>query len=89
GPIETVPGFSFPSGHAMMGTVFYSLLALWLLKTSPSCWRRYILLLTIIFLLLLGFSRLYLGVHYPTDILAGYAGGAAILAVFLAWWNKR
>ncbi|QGP93733.1 Phosphatidylglycerophosphatase B [Neomoorella glycerini] len=88
GPLEPAPGFSFPSGHAMMGTVFFGLLALWLLKNCPLRCRSRVVPVTVIFLLLLGFSRLYLGVHYPTDVLAGYAAGISILALFLAWWNE-
>jgi len=89
GPIEIVPGFSFPSGHAMMGSVFFGLLALILRQIIPPRYRSYVVPATVVFLFLLGGSRLYLGVHYPTDILAGYAAGTAFLALFLAWWNAR
>jgi undecaprenyl-diphosphatase len=87
-PLEPALGFSFPSGHAMMGTVFFGLLVLWLLKICPPRCRGHMVPVTLIFLLLLGFSRLYLGVHYPTDVLAGYAAGMSILALFLAWWKE-
>lgn len=89
GPIETVPGYSFPSGHAMLGTLFFGLLALWLLKVCPARYRPGVIPATVLFLALLGFSRLYLGVHYPTDVLAGYAAGTACLALYLAWWEKK
>jgi len=71
----------------MMGTVFFGLLALWLLKKFPPRYRNMVIPATVIFLFLLGFSRLYLGVHYPTDVLAGYTAGLAVLALFLAWWE--
>ncbi|MDN5362366.1 MAG: hypothetical protein PWP70_1413 [Moorella sp. (in: firmicutes)] len=87
GPLEQVPGFSFPSGHALMGTVFFGLLALMLLKKIfPRRWPS-VVRGTIVFLLLLGLSRLYLGVHYPTDILAGYAAGLAVLSLCRLWWT--
>ncbi|WP_258359050.1 phosphatase PAP2 family protein [Moorella sulfitireducens] len=88
GHLEAALGFSFPSGHAMMGTVFFGLLAVWLFKICPPSCRSHVAMVTVIFLLLLGFSRLYLGVHYPTDVLAGYAAGISILAIFLAWWQE-
>ncbi|WP_338832737.1 Phosphatidylglycerophosphatase B [Moorella humiferrea] len=88
-PLQTASGYSFPSGHAMMGTVFFALLALWLIKKVPLPLRRVIPPVTVIFLFLLGYSRIYLGVHYPTDILAGYAAGTSIFAIFLAWWKEK
>ncbi|MGI9862180.1 phosphatase PAP2 family protein [Moorella naiadis] len=86
GPLEQVPGFSFPSGHALMGTVFFGLLALMLLKKIFPRRQPLVIRGTVVFLLLLGLSRLYLGVHYPTDILAGYAAGVAVLALCRLWW---
>lgn len=69
-------GYSFPSGHAMGSFIFYGFLA-YLVSTSPiPRWAKLSLsfvLLSII--LLIGFSRVYLGVHYLTDILAGYTAG--------------
>lgn len=76
---------SFPSGHAMGSIAFYGFLIylVWRLISTP--WIRWILtfLLTIL-ILLIGFSRVYLGVHYPSDILAGYAAGGACLAIFIS-----
>ncbi|MDN5326686.1 MAG: hypothetical protein PWP41_1382 [Moorella sp. (in: firmicutes)] len=88
GPLEPAPGFSFPSGHAMMGTVFFTLLALVLLQRLPSRYHSLVARLTIFFLFLLGLSRLYLGVHYPTDVLAGYAAGVAVVSLCRLWWPR-
>ncbi len=73
--------YSFPSGHAMISlAVMVSLLLL----AWPTRWRWPVLLAGGLFVLLVGLSRLYLGVHYPTDVLAGWAaGGAWCCAVLL------
>lgn len=62
-------GYSFPSGHAMMSSAFAVALviALW-----HSRWRWWAVVFAGLFVLFVGASRLYLGVHYPTDILAGW-----------------
>ena len=73
--------YSFPSGHALISlAVMVSLLLL----AWPTRWRGPTLLAGGFFVLLVGLSRLYLGVHYPTDVLAGWAaGGAWCCAVLL------
>lgn len=73
-------GFSFPSGHAMTSLVFASVLMLLLQlefrgKRERSIWTAAILL----WILLIGASRVYLGVHYPTDILGGWSLGIFIV----------
>lgn len=68
--------FSFPSGHATATMCFYGMLAFFLMREVKS-WpvRLLIATLTIILSLIIGISRIYLGVHYPTDVVAGYAVG--------------
>ncbi len=68
------PTFSFPSGHAMGSAALVTALVvlLW-----PTRWRYPMLLLGSIFVLLVSLSRIYLGVHYPSDILAGWAASFA------------
>jgi undecaprenyl-diphosphatase len=68
--------YSFPSGHSFVGTVFYGLLASILLRK-----RRWIAAVTILMAALLGLSRVYLGYHYPTDVLGGWDCAAAWLAL--------
>jgi undecaprenyl-diphosphatase len=72
-----VSGYSFPSGHVTSTTAFYLTLALlatgWVHRWET---RVYILLGLVVLLLAVGFSRLYLGAHFLTDVLAGYAAGA-------------
>ncbi len=69
---------SFPSGHSMMAAVIYLTLAVMLARTEPRFRIRafYITIATLLSLLV-GISRLFLGVHWPTDVLAGWVLGAA------------
>ncbi|OUL17891.1 hypothetical protein BV372_34445 [Nostoc sp. T09] len=69
---------SFPSGHAMVSIVIYGFISYILVKQFPQ-WRKQISALSVVLILAIGFSRLYLGVHWPTDVLAGYAIGLAWL----------
>jgi len=84
-PLLTLSSYSFPSGHAMAATVVYGLFAAFALQTSRDLQHR-IAAVSIAALLigLVCFSRLYLGVHYLTDVLAGIAEGIAWLACCLA-----
>lgn len=69
---------SFPSGHAMLSAVTYLTLAALLIQVQVQ-WRAktYVLALAVLVTLLIGISRVYLGVHWPTDVLAGWCIGAA------------
>lgn len=69
--------YSFPSGHAMM-TVVLALIII--LLTWRSRYRWPVALLSISYTGTIGFSRLYLGVHYPTDVVAGWCAGVAVVA---------
>lgn len=68
----TASFYSFPSGHATIAVGFYGTLTL-LVAWRLSGFRRWaVVLVSVALVLLIGFSRLYLGVHYPTDVLAGF-----------------
>ncbi|MFN6541264.1 MAG: phosphatase PAP2 family protein [Nostoc sp. EkiNYC01] len=69
---------SFPSGHAMLSLVVYGLIAYIFAKQFPQ-WQKQIFTLTTILIIAIGFSRLYLGVHWPTDVFVGYAIGLLCL----------
>ena len=72
---------SFPSGHAMVSCCFFGVLAAILAARQPSRIKRMAIFAAAALLVaLMGFSRVYLGYHYPTDVVAGYAAAAIWLA---------
>lgn len=79
-PIIVETGFSFPSGHAMGALCFYGLTAFFIGLRLRKRRRKYALYLSAaLWIACIGVSRIYLGAHYPSDILAGYAAGSTWL----------
>ncbi|MBK6729101.1 MAG: phosphatase PAP2 family protein [Xanthomonadales bacterium] len=77
--------FSFPSGHAMgsMAAVAALVVLLW-----PTRWRYFALIIGAAFVVAVGLSRVYLGVHYPSDVLAGWTGALGwVVGVAALMWN--
>jgi undecaprenyl-diphosphatase len=81
-PIVHLHTFSFPSGHAMMSLILYGLLAyILLLRVRDRKLQWVILVTTIALIALIGFTRMYLGAHFFSDVIAGYAAGGVWLIV--------
>ncbi|WP_342746009.1 phosphatase PAP2 family protein [Brunnivagina elsteri] len=78
--IIDVGHYSFPSGHAMISLVIYGFISYVLAKEYPQ-YKKQIYAATTLLILTIGFSRLYLGVHWATDVIAGYAAGLLWLIV--------
>ncbi len=77
-------GYSFPSGHSMASTAFYGLIIYFIVKYVKNKKIRNIccILLTLL-VFLIGISRIYLGVHYASDVIAGFSLSIAYLIVFI------
>jgi undecaprenyl-diphosphatase len=90
--LAEVSTLSFPSGHSILAAVTYLTLGGLLARTTGD--RRiktYILLTAMLLVLVIGATRIYLGVHYPTDVLAGWSVGLAwaLLCSLVARWLQR
>lgn len=82
-------GYSFPSGHTMIAIIFYGFIIYLINKSSYKKKTKIILntLLTIL-ILLIGISRIYLGVHFATDVIASYLIGISYLIIFTHFIDK-
>lgn len=84
--VEFIPhqSWSFPSGHAMDSIVAYGIMLFLLLEhTRDSAKRRLIIAATVALLIIVAFSRVYLGVHYLSDVIAGWLAGGVWLIICL------
>jgi membrane-associated phospholipid phosphatase len=92
-PVAHANGLSFPSGHAQSAMVAASLLGLLALPRLHGAWRAVAVAAGVAWVLAIGFARVFLGVHFVSDVLAGYVLGAAwvaaMTAAFRAWHRER
>jgi membrane-associated phospholipid phosphatase len=92
-PLLTLSSYSFPSGHVAGSTIFYGLAVLWVFaRTRRSLWRAIALAAAALLIVVVAFSRMYLGVHYLSDVSAAFAEGVAWLAICVgalaAFWRE-
>lgn len=82
-------GFSFPSGHSMAAFSLYGVVAflLWRHVSTP-IGRGILLIASIIMIMAIGVSRIYLGVHYPSDVIGGFLASGSLLTVSI-WFYQR
>lgn len=86
--LSIVSSSSFPSGHSMMSAVVYLTLGSLLAAAIPrKALKAYVMAIAILLTILVGVSRVYLGVHYPTDVLAGWMAG--LVWALLCWLTAR
>jgi undecaprenyl-diphosphatase len=82
--------YSYPSGHSMLAPIVFGLgIIVWAAPWPSPALRRAALALAAILALSIGFSRVYLGVHYPSDVVGGLLLGTAWSALALLWWERR
>ena len=83
--LKEAAGLSFPSGHALMSVTFYGLIIYIVFKSyRDKDWKWILIFLLVVLILVIGFSRIYLRVHYASDVIAGYCIGFLWL-VFAVW----
>jgi undecaprenyl-diphosphatase len=86
-PLVEATGFSFPSGHTLNSTVTYGLIALLIWRSAWPLWLRRASAIALgALVILVGLSRIALGVHYPSDVVGGWLAGLAVVAM-VAWFT--
>ena len=83
-------GYSFPSGHSMVSMAFYGIIIYLVYKNVSNKYLKWILIILLSLLILsIGFSRIYVGVHYFTDVAGGFLLGLAYLIIYINIYNKK
>jgi undecaprenyl-diphosphatase len=80
-PVATAPGNSFPSGHALGSMIVYGALTLVFLPAVPARWRKVFITVGVLIVVAVGVTRIALGVHYLSDVLAGWLLGLGWLSI--------
>ena len=84
----TETSYAFPSGHALGSSAFYPLLA-WTVFAARSKRKWPWMVLAVFASLIVGFGRLYMGLHWPTDVMVGWVLGFSIALAAITWLRKR
>jgi len=86
--LVAVSTLSYPSGHSMSAMAFYGFLIYLSFRLSGSWWVKAVSFISFgLLILLIGISRIYLGVHYPSDVIAGFLGGLIWVAFCVVIFN--
>ena len=84
-----ISGYSFPSGHTTSATTMYLTLAIVVLSIMNKLNKYFIFSIAVIGIVIIGSSRIYLGVHYPTDVMAGICLGISIVStVYILYYSN-
>jgi undecaprenyl-diphosphatase len=87
--IVEASGFSFPSGHSMSAFTLYGITIYFLWKHLRHRWMRMaVILIGTVLIVMIGISRIYLGVHYPSDVIGGYLISAAWLIMSIGLYER-
>ena len=85
-PILVEHGFSFPSGHASLSMTAYGILAVLVSRSFlPRATQLVVFGVVVALVFLIGLSRVWLGVHYPSDVIAGWVAGATVVLVYASF----
>ena len=83
-------GFSFPSGHSMVSFAFYGFIIYYVYCSHLSkIWKTIIISILILLVLMIGLSRIYLGVHYASDVIGGFVLALVYLIIFIKYIYKK
>ena len=83
-------GYSFPSGHSMVSMAFYGIIIYLVYKNVTNKYLKWTLITLLSLLILsIGFSRIYVGVHYFTDVVGGFLLGLLYLIIYINIYNKK
>lgn len=83
-------GYSFPSGHSMVSLAFYGLIIYLILKNNSNKTIKIITpIIGLVLVILIGFSRIYLGVHYFSDVITGFLLGTIYLILFINFIKEK